>query len=187
LQRDRYREIWVSPSLVTRIREVVIADLTGSGHYAIIAYNTRGYMYVFSLDDYSMIWQSPETQFQSIEAIAIAQIDRDPQKELLFLSNGILYIYDGRDFFEEWRSDTIYEASDVAAGDVDGDGDVEIVLSSGHVLDAWSHTLEWEAPNPFGDHIELADIDDDGKLELIASSGETAIIYDVDERREKWD
>ncbi len=187
LQGDQYREIWVSPSLVTRIREVCVADLRGDGRYAIIAYNTRGCMYVFSLDDFTMIWQTLETQFQSIEAITIAQVDRDPQKEILFLSSGVLYIYDGQDFFEEWRSVDIYEASDVVAGDVDGDGDIEIVLSTGHVLDAWSHALEWEAPDPFGDHMELADIDGDGKLELIASSGETAIIYDIDERREKWD
>jgi hypothetical protein len=187
LQRGLYREIWVSPSLVTRIREVCIADLNGDGRYAIIAYNTRGYMYVFSLNDFSMIWQAPEMQFQSIEAITVAQVDRDPQKEILFLSSGVLYIYDGKDFFEEWRSGDIYEATDVVAGDVDGDGDIEIVLSTGQVLDAWSHAVEWESPDPFGDHIELADIDGDGRLEVVASSGETAIIFDIDERREKWD
>ena len=186
-RRNRYQEIWVSPSLVTRVSEVCVADLRGDGRYAIIAYNARGYLYIFDLDDYSLIWQTPETQFRSIEAMTVGQADRDPQQEILFLSEGILYIYDGQDFVEEWRSDVIYEAADVAIGDVDGDGNAEIVLSSGHVLDAWSRTLEWEAPDPFGDHIELADIDGDGRLELIAGSGGTAVIYEVDERREKWD
>ena len=186
-RRHRYREIWISSSLVTRISEVQVADLRADGKYAILAYNARGYLYVFDLNDYALIWQTPETQFRSIEAMAIGQTDRDPQQEILFLSEGVLYIYDGQDFVEEWRSDVIYDAADIAIGDVDGDGNAEIVLSSGHVLDAWSHVLEWEAPDPFGDHVELADIDGDGKLELIASSGGTAVIYEVDERREKWD
>ena len=186
-QGTRYREIWVSPSLVTRVREVQIADLRGDGRYAIIAYNTRGYLYVYDLDNYALVWQSPETQFRSVEALAVAQVDNDPQKELLFLSEGTLYIYDGVHFVEEWRSDVVYQANDVVVGDVDGDNEPEIVLSTGHVLDGFSHVLEWESPLSFGDHLELADIDGDGKLEVIAGTGEATSIWDIDERREKWE
>jgi len=187
-KRDRgYAQVWSSPSLVTRVREVQVADLKRDGRYAIVAYNARGYLYVYDLEDYNLIWQTPEMQFNSIEALAIAQVDRDKQLELVFLSEGILYIYDGRHFVEEWRSDAIYEAADIAVGDIDDDGDPDIVLGSGHIIDALSRTLEWVSSVEFGDHLELADIDGDGKLELVAGSDGATTIWDLDERHEKWE
>jgi len=182
-----YQSIWTSPSLSSRVREVLVANLTGDSTYVIIAYTVRGTLYAFSLEGYNLLWQTSETQFTSIEALTVGQVDGDPQKEILFLSEGQLFIYDGMHFVEQWRSDVRYEARDVAVGDVDGDGEPEIVLSSGQVLDAFSRTLEWDSPDAFGDTLMLADIDGDGKLEVIAGSAESTRIWDIDQRREKWD
>jgi len=182
-----YREIWVSPSHVTRLQKVLVADLKGDGTYQIITYNARGSLFIYDLERFGLIWRTPETQFRSIEALTVADVDNDRQLELLFLSEGRLYIYDGQHFLEEWRSDAVYQASDLAVGDVDGDGQKEIVLGSGQVLDARFRTLEWENTLPFGDHLELADVDGDGKLEVIAGANQAVTIWDIDQRREKWD
>ncbi len=184
---SRYREIWVSPSHVTRIQKVLISDLQGSGTPQVVAFTVRGLIVVYDLGSFGLIWQSPEQQFRSIEALTVANTDNDRQQEIIFLSEGRLYVYDGMHFIEEWRSDALYDARDIAVGDVDGDGEPEIVLSSGHVLDARYRSLKWQNKEPFGDHLELADIDGDGKMEVIASTNDAVTIWDVDERHEKWD
>jgi len=183
----RYREIWVSPSLGARVQRVLVADLKHDGTYQIIATTTRGGIYVYDVDTFASLWQSQDQQFRTVEAIAVGNVDNDEQPEILFLSEGRLYIYDGLHFIEEWRSDALFDARDIAVGDVDNDGTVEIILSSGHVLDGRSRTLEWESTQPFGTHLELADVDGDGKLELIAGDNDTVTIWDLDERRQKWD
>ena len=182
-----YQQVWRSPSMVTRILKVHIADLSGDGDWAIIAYNTRGIISVWSLRGYRTLWETHEGQFRSIEALTTAQVDRDPQLEILFMSEGRLYIYDGAHFVEEWRSDQIYGATDIAVGDVDGSGTPEIVLNTGFVLDAFSRTLKWESVDEFGQYIELVDIDGDGRLELIGGTASATKIWDVDLRREKWE
>ena len=182
-----YREIWVSPLLGSRIQRVLVADLKHDGTYQILATTTRGVIYVYDVDTFAPLWQSQDQQFRTVEAIGVGNLDNDDQLEILFVSEGRLYIYDGLHFIEEWRSDALFDAHDVVVGDVDNDGTVEIVLSSGHVLDGRSRTLEWECTQPFGTHLELADVDGDGKLELIAGDSDVVTIWNLDERRQKWD
>jgi hypothetical protein len=183
----RYRELWVSSSLISRIQRVIVADLKGDGSYQIVATTTRGGLFVFDIDSYALLSRTQETQFRSIEAITVADVDGDHRAEILFTSEGRLYIYDSVHFVEKWRSDNVYRATDIAAGDVDGDGQADIVLSSGHVLDGVFRNLKWENTAPFGEIIELADVDGDGKLEVVGGSAQATTIWDVDERREKWD
>ncbi len=182
-----YRKAWSSPSMVTRVQEVQIVRLKRGDPFALVAYNTRGFLHVYSLDGYSPIWESPETQFESIEALTTAQLDSDPQFEIVFLSRGRLYIYDGAYFHEEWRSDQIFGGTDIVVGDVDGDDEAEIILNTGFVLDGLTRTLEWESVEEFGNVMELADIDGDRKLELIGGNAKATKIWDIDMRREKWE
>ena len=184
---DRYREVWTSPSLVTRITDVETGDFSGNGGYGVAACNSRGTIYVYDTNTFQQLWQSQEGFFNSIEALAVGNVDGDPHDEILFLTEGQLYAYDGHDFAEDWRTNQVFSASDIVIGDVDGDDQVEIVLGSGHVLDAFTRRMEWESPTAFGTTLELADVDGDGILELIASTNEAMTIWDIDERREKWD
>ena len=182
-----YREIWVSQAMRAMVREVICADLPGTGEYALIAYTTRGDLSIYDIESHGILWRAGDTEFRSIEKLTVGQVDNDRQLELIFLSEGRLYIYDGRHFLEEWRSNIVFDATDIAVGDVDGDDEPEIVLSSGHVLDGRTRAIEWESPDAFGDFVELADVDGDGKAEIIGGTPTTTIIWDADQRRKKWD
>ena len=184
---SRYQEIWVSPPLLSRIQKVLVADLGNDGTFQIVATNTQGGLYVYDVNTFALLSRTQETQFRSIEAMTVADVDGDRRMEILFLSENRLFIFDAVHFVEKWRSDNLYRATDIAVGDVDGDGQQEIVLSSGHVLDAAFRNLEWENTTPFGEIIELGDVDGDGKLEVIGGTTQATTIWDVDERREKWD
>jgi len=186
-KNDHYEEMWRSSELVTRVKEVQIDYVVDDSTLSVIAYNTRGTLFVFDLDRQRLMWRTHEARFSSIEAMTLANVDSDEQMEIIFLASGKLYIFDGRDYVEEWSSTQIFDAKDVVAGDVDGDGQAEIVLSTGHVLDGATRGLEWESTQEFGDCLRLADVDGDGRLEVIAGSEKATTIWDIDERRQKWD
>ena len=75
----------------------------------------------------------------------------------------------------------------MALGDVDGDGEEEIVLDTGAVLDKNFRNLEWSVSGGFGERMGLMDMDGDGILEVISQYRDGSLkIFDVDERNEKW-
>ena len=103
------------------------------------------------------------------------------------MSEGRLFSLRRKHFVEEWRSQQIFDATDIVVGDVDGDGEPDIILNTGFVLDAFARSLKWESLDEFGEILELADIDGDGKLELISGSVGATKVWDIDMRREKWE
>ena len=119
--------------------------------------------------------------------MTVQNVDDDPQPELIFCTDGRLIIYDGRDHFEEWRSDQDnITATELLIADVDGDSEREIVLNDGFVFDASFHDLEWQSPSQFGDKMGILDVDNDGIVELVGEfRGRFIRIFDVDLRREK--
>ena len=119
--------------------------------------------------------------------MTLHNVDDDEQVELLFVADGRLHIYDGRDQFEEWRSDQDnITATEILVGDVDGDGAEEIVLNDGFVFDARYRDLEWQSPEPFGERMGLLDIDDDTIPEVIGEfQGRFLRVFDIDLRRLK--
>ena len=102
-------------------------------------------------------------------------------------ADGRLIIYDGRDQFEEWRSDQDnINATELLIADVDGDEEREIVLNDGFVFDAMFRDLEWQSPVQFGDKMDVFDLDNDGIVELVGEfRGRFIRIFDIDLRREK--
>jgi len=116
-----------------------------------------------------------------------ANVDDDPQPELILCADGRLVIYDGRDQFEEWRSEqTGLTTTSMLVADVDGDAMDEIVLNDGYVFSARVHTLEWQFAEGFGERMGALDLDGDGILELISEYRSRFIrLFDVDLRREK--
>ena len=80
---DTYRDVWTSPSLVTRVHDVEAGNLAGDGLMAAVACNSRGTIFVYDLGTFSLRWQTLEGTFNSVEAIDLANIDsgspaRDP-------------------------------------------------------------------------------------------------------------
>ena len=182
-----YQEVWISDYLEGEISGIAIADVNGDEKDEIVVFTERGRFHYFDLNDYGTIWSNPPDEYQSLTAMAIHNIDDDPQPELILCADRRLVIYDGRDQFEQWRSDqTELTTSDILVADVDGDDREEIILNDGYIFDANFFDLEWQAPEPFGDRIGLLDVDGDQIPELIGEfRGRFLRTYDLDLRREK--
>jgi len=186
--RDQsYEEIWVSEFLEGAIGGLVTTDIDDDGLDEIVVYTERGRMHFLDIADYTTIWSNPPGEYELITAMIVHNVDDDAQDELIFCADGRLIIYDGRDQFEEWRSEqSNIEAIDILVADVDGDGSDEIVLSDGFVYDARYRDLEWQSPEPFGQQLGALDLDADGIPEVVGQYGGRFLrIFDVDLRRMK--
>lgn len=188
----RFQEVWSSPVLRGAISEVFVADINANGTLEIVAYTEQGDIAFYSAKDYKLIWRSTDDQFASISAMAVANIDDDPQLELVFCAEeaadvagyrtsgsrdnieqersqqiGRLFVFDCRNLFIEWRTEKGIWGHSLAVGDLDGDGSQEIAINTGFVIDARYQSVQWEYRDGFGDQIGFVDLDGDGIPELV--------------------
>jgi hypothetical protein len=182
-----FEEIWVSEYLEGAIAGLELIDMDNDSREEIVIYTNTGRIHYLDITSYTITWSNPPSEYERITALTVEDIDDDPQPELIFCADGRLIIYDGRDQFEEWRSDQDnITATELLIADVDGDEEREIVLNDGFIFDASFHDLEWQSPLRFGDKMGILDVDNDGIVELIGEyNGRFIRIFDVDLRREK--
>ena len=183
----RFAEVWVSEYLEGAVAGVFVTDVNDDKLQEVVVFTDRGRIYYIDSRDYRTIWSNPPGEYEHITCQGVYNTDDDPQPELLFCADGYLIVYDGHDQYEQWRSDqSNLTARQLLIGDVDGDGEKEIVLNDGYVFDARFFDLEWQSPEPFGERLGLLDMDEDGILGLIGEfQGNYIRVYDVDLRREK--
>ena len=185
LTGDGSDEVWVSKQLDGIVREVISPDLDRDGRDELVAWTTAGRVYVWSAHDLKLRYESLPNDFTQITCLTAANVDDDPQWEIVVNADKHLYYLDGESFNREWTGLREYEATRMRVGDVDGDRQPELVLSSGQVVDSRTGDVEWE-DQVFGSRLSLVDIDGDGIPEVITESDALPLkIFDVDHRQEK--
>ncbi len=199
-ENGNFREVWRSPSLNGEIRGVFVNDIDGDGESEIVAYTSQGDFFIYGLVNHNLKYKSPEGGYATINCMIIANLDDDPEKEILFIGvrpsdmppsgqqpAGHLVQFDPVSQFEEWTSQERYTATDMIIGNVDSDRDPEIVLNTGEILDIRFKALKWKSDVPFGSRLYLIDLDNDGLLELVTEYNQAYIrVFDIDQRREKY-
>ncbi|MCU0611957.1 MAG: hypothetical protein MUE60_09240 [Candidatus Eisenbacteria bacterium] len=169
------------------VRAIGAADLDGRGAIEVVVVTDDGQLSIYDGLSLGAVWRSSDDRYSRPLAMAVANVDQDPPLEILLLADERLVIYDGSTHFKEWTSPEVITATDLLVADVDGDGEVEIVLSSGVVLSTVFFQTEWDAGEPFGRELFLLDMEGDSTPEIVAR-GETGTlrIFSVKDRREIW-
>jgi hypothetical protein len=182
-----FKRIWKSFHLGGAVKGLFIHDLAQDGRLNLVVHTTDR-LFVFDARTHELMWESVESDFTDIRAIALGQFDgSDNQHEFLILAGEVLVIFDGIRHNREWEGVDPFNAQEMVVGDVDGDGEEEVVLNTGYVFGALSHSVEWQTED-FGTRLGLIDIDGDGILEVVGeSTGGQLKVFDVDKRQEKQD
>jgi hypothetical protein len=186
IRSDEIEEDWMQ-ALGTRASALFTTDIEHDGSMEIVVGTRNGRVLVYSTTNYDVLWENLQDRFESVEAIVSADIDRDPQEELIILAEGILYVFDGVSKAIEWQSLREFEAQEIILGNVDDDPQLEIILNSGFIIDSNFFSVEFEADARFGDRIKLLDINNDGYPEIIGETPDfTLRVFDVYAQREIW-
>lgn len=172
------------------VLEMFAVDLDHDGEDEIVGYTQNARLFVLHGRDLSDVWNTPERRFNSIRTVTAGDVDEDGATEIVFIADDRLRIYSGMQDVAEWEStESTYQDTEIAIGNVDNDPRAEIVLNlSGQVLDAQFRQVEWTYPQGFGTEMDLYDIDSDGRLEIIGIGNDGLLrVFDVDERRVRID
>ncbi|MBN2416481.1 T9SS type A sorting domain-containing protein [bacterium] len=164
------------------------ADMNGDGQYEIYSHGWR----INADGSIDTGWKKQEWV---ISKLAFADVDHDGLPELIYGTSdkGEVYVVDSNgDPLPGWPVRTRGEDGDIVdgnpvAGDIDGDGEIEILIGSymtNHVF-AWNHdgTLVDGFPVSTTAHnsrIAISDLDDDGDIELISACSDSMIyVWDI--------
>jgi hypothetical protein len=178
-----YVQTHVSPYYQAGIRRIKVADVVGDALREIVV----------ALDDGRILIQKASSKLPIAQIITpaglrgldIADLDGDGHNELVVSTADHLFVYAG-DGTLEWDLANA-GGEDVRVGQFDADPALEIAVTSGQIVDAVTHAVQWSWPAGFGVKLEAADIDGDGMQELIAAEQWSFVwAYDVDRKLPKW-
>ncbi len=162
---------WQSDFDHHEIDELTVADVDGDGIDEVLVAK-RGRVEIWGYAAGAM--ERVSGFFANVGTFAgltVADVDGDGESEVLFCDDGAELAVTSIDGLTEFRSAS-YPCSDLAAGQLDDDGRMEIVATDGDthgwVLEGTTRALEWQRSGGFGDELVVADVDGDGRDEILA-------------------
>ncbi|MDI6810125.1 MAG: hypothetical protein QMD80_00335, partial [archaeon] len=197
-----HEQLWKSNN-IGEGGDLIVDDLDGDGVKEIIAggmyyysCTRKGHVYVFDGATFTQKWKSAD--INSLNMIVVADIDDDDVKEIVFghcitdcayasgeggwYYPGHIYVFNGINFTQEWKSADIGSPQSIVVNDVDDDGVKELIAGVArtsepnsepdrgyiYVFDGRTHAQDWKTSNVNYPLVEVTDIDIDGTKEIIA-------------------
>jgi len=193
LDGEHIAQDWLYPyPLLMNDRDIIGLWSHGLDSSELIVVTGNGVNYIESIN------QPPTVVYEStddIETAELADVDSDGIKDLILVNDlGELVVLST----ESWQpispiialnsDDPYYIARfNVAVGNVDIDPQLEIVTSTGEVIDTTTWTVEWQHSAEFGLHLAIGDIDGDGDNEIVAGTRSSDVTsYDANTQTSIW-
>jgi len=178
---------WESTTLGSRATSVFVTDLYGDGKQKLVVSTIGGRVLIYDLATYALEWENLQLRYNRIDYMLPANLDGDPQQEVVILADDHMYIFDGYNRNVQWSSTINLVATFMAIGNVDDDPQLEIVLNTGKIVDGRFYNIQFQTDKAFGDRIELIDVTGDGYNDVMGEFSDRSLrVFDVWRTREVW-
>lgn len=195
VEKGKAKLAWETSNMGAPITTLLVADLDRDGKASIVLTTLNGRIVAYDLHNYERVWENFEEPFKSITCLAAANVDKDPQDEVVFIAERIdgrgsfLFIFDSVSRALQWQSQENFIASELLVANVDDDPQPEIILNSGFVIDSRFYNIDLvkREGGGFGEKITLRDLNSDGYPEVIGRLPNRMLkVYDLYAQRDIW-
>ncbi|UCH83774.1 MAG: hypothetical protein JSW50_15210 [Candidatus Latescibacterota bacterium] len=190
VKKGRSELLWETASLGSPVTSLVVGDFENNGNEEIMVSTARGRIIVYDAVSFERLHENFLEPFRTIDCLTAANVDEDPQMEIIFVAENRLNIYDAVSAALEWRSQDTFQATELGVADLDDDPQLEIVLNTGTIIDSRFFNLEpysRKGGQTFGRRLKFMDMNGDGHPEIFGEEPGFALkIYDAYAQREVW-
>src|SRR4030095_8428221 len=123
--------------------------------------------------------------YYGLTALTVSDLNGDCLAELILTNESDLFVFNA-------AGQLLWQVAgaggyDVVAGQMDNDPAIEIATTSGYVVDASTHSVQWTHNGGFGSHLKLAPFPGENYQQLIEAEGwQFVYSYDVARQLPRW-
>src|ERR1043166_5074612 len=189
-----YDQIFVSPIYPPRegeysvtISRIGLAHVTSASDWQLVVMLNEGrvYLYDFATKTEVGYFDTGVAGNYGLTGLSLADVDGDGLAELIVTTQDDLFVFNS-------AGELLWQLAgvggyDVVAGQMDNDPAIEIATTSGNVVDAITHTVQWTYNGGFGSYLKLAPFPGESYQQLIAANAWDVIYsYDVGRQLPRW-
>ena len=164
-----------------------MAKVTNASDRQIVAMLDDGRIYIYDFATKAELghFDTGASGGYGLSALAVSDLNGDGLAELILTNESDLFVFnsDGQLLWQVAGAG----GYDVIAGQMDNDPAVEIATTSGNIVDAGTHTVQWTLTGGFGSHLKLAPFPGENYQQLIVAEGwQYVYSYDVARQLPRW-
>ena len=162
---------------VTNLLDWQIVVMLGDGRVYLYDFATRAQVGYFDAGPYPF--------FFGLQALSLTDLNGDGLAEVIVTTSDDLRVFNG-------SGQLLWQVAgaggdDVVAGQMDNDPAIEIAATSGKVVDAGTHAVQWTRNGGFGSYLKLAPFPGENYQQLIAAQDwDIVYSYDVGRQLPRW-
>ena len=179
-----YDQVFVSSVYSAGIIRIALANLVGDSNQEIAVMLSDGSIYLYDFATKAPLG-ALSTGISGVLGLSLTDLDGDGYAEIIVTTLNDLFVYNSAGALL-WQV-TGAGGSDVVAGQMDNDAALEIAATSGKVVDAVTHTIQWTYAAGFGVKVRLAPFPGQTYQQLIVATGwQYVYSYDVARQLPRW-
>lgn len=176
-----YQPVYTSSFCTAGIYRIAVGDVTGDDRKEILVATGNGDVLLY--DQATKAAVGKVATGKGITGLGVANLYGHAKQEMLICTGSELAVY--YDGVLQWSAAGT-GGGDPAVAQMDNDPAMEIALTSGKIVDADSHSVQWDVGHTFV-NVGALDFDGDGKAEMVgAQSWSFLWAFDVDTQLPKW-